>query len=103
MSKFIELQDAVDNQAGKALLKLLQNPVERLLSLDRLNCLYDAFQQRMEQGTQRENVFDTILDMLDVQYRFDPRELEKIPDQGPLVAVANHPFGAVEGVIMGPF
>jgi putative hemolysin len=101
MSKFIELQDAVDNQAGRALLKLFQNPVERLLSLDRLNCLYDAFQQRMEQGTQRKNVFDTILDMLDVQYRFDPSELEKIPDQGPLVVVANHPFGAVEGVIMG--
>ena len=70
MSKFIELQDAVDNQAGRVLLQFLQKPVERLLSLDRLNRLYDTFQARMEQGIQRENVFDTALDTLDVQYRF---------------------------------
>lgn len=101
MSKLIELQDAVDNQAGRALLNLFQKPVERLLSLDRLNALHEIFKQRMEQGIQEKSVFETALDSLDVQYRCDPGELEKIPNQGPLVVVANHPFGAVEGVVMG--
>ena len=35
-----------------------------------------------------------------IQCHYDPDKLNKIPRQGPLVIVANHPFGIVDGLIM---
>ena len=101
MSKFIDLQDTTDRQTKQFLLKVFQKPAERLLALDRLNCLYDKFQKKMKMGNQETTIFDTALDILDVHYEAKPHEIEKIPVQGPLVVVANHPFGAIEGIIAG--
>ncbi|MBW2611438.1 MAG: lysophospholipid acyltransferase family protein [Deltaproteobacteria bacterium] len=101
MPKFINLQDTIDHQVGRMLFKAIQKPAERILALDRLNYLYDIFQKKMDMGIPGNTVFDTVLDLLDVQYDAKPHELEQIPKQGPLVVVANHPFGAIEGVIAG--
>ena len=38
---------------------------------------------------------------LGVDYDLAPEDLAKIPANGPLVVVANHPFGAVDGLILG--
>ena len=38
------------------------------------------------------------LELLDVQLEFDQRQLAKIPSDGPLVIVANHPFGVLDGI-----
>jgi putative hemolysin len=101
MPKLINFQDTIDHQASRMLYKVIQKPAERILALDRLNYLYDIFQQKMDTDIPRTAVFDTALDLLDVQYDAKPHELEQIPSQGPLVVVANHPFGAIEGVIAG--
>ena len=101
MQKFINLQDSIDHQASRMLYKAIQKPAERILAIDRLNSLYDIFLQKMDMDIPRAAVFDTALDLLDVQYDAKPHELEQIPNQGPLIVVANHPFGAIEGVIAG--
>ena len=46
-------------------------------------------------------MFETVLDVLDVRFACDADEMKQIPADGPLVVIANHPFGGVEGVIMG--
>ena len=38
---------------------------------------------------------------LEIDVRVDPAGLERVPRQGPLVFVANHPFGIVDGLAMG--
>lgn len=101
MPKFIDIQEAVDNPAGRMLLHVMRKPVERILALDRMNGVYEAFQRKITADPPAKSVFETALDLLDVRYGSEPRELEQIPDQGPLVVVANHPFGAVEGLVAG--
>ena len=38
------------------------------------------------------------LQLLDVELKFDQRQLAKMPSKGPLVSVANHPFGVLDGL-----
>jgi putative hemolysin len=44
---------------------------------------------------------DAVLEELLVSTQVSPRDLERIPKTGPVVVVANHPFGMLEGVLLG--
>ncbi|MCG6967547.1 MAG: lysophospholipid acyltransferase family protein [Chromatiaceae bacterium] len=44
---------------------------------------------------------DRVLETFNIRYRLPREEMASIPANGPLVIVANHPFGAIEGVIIG--
>jgi putative hemolysin len=101
MPKFIDLQNTIDHPTARKLIKVFQKPLEHILALNQLNDLYDIFQERMEKGLRETSVFDTILDVLDVQYDTKNHELKKNSSRGPLMVVSNHPFGAIEGVIAG--
>ena len=46
-------------------------------------------------------MLDGLLRELQVTYRIDPTDLARIPTIGPVVAVANHPFGMLEGPVLG--
>lgn len=46
---------------------------------------------------------EALMDQLRVSCRIDPRDLDRIPRSGPTVAVANHPFGLLEGLVLASF
>jgi putative hemolysin len=48
-----------------------------------------------------QQLFEKLLEGLGVECACAPGELYRVPARGPVVAVANHPFGMVEGVILG--
>ncbi len=75
----------------------VQRAVERLLALDRLYSLYEAARRRGPEGS----IFDHLLDLLGVEARVTSADLARIPRSGPVVAVANHPFGLLEGPVLG--
>jgi len=52
-------------------------------------------------STADRNYFATALRTFGVFYDLLPEALAKIPSTGPLIVVANHPFGAIDGLIMG--
>ena len=41
-----------------------------------------------------------MLRKLDVQMEVSPEDLAKIPRDGPLLIVANHPFGGIDGLAL---
>ena len=46
-------------------------------------------------------LFGRFLDGLGVRYECSEDDLHRIPERGPVVVVANHPFGLIEGPILG--
>ena len=101
MSKLIDLSNAIQHPLNKSLFGMIQGSVERLLSIDRINQHHDLLHQKLFSGISGQSVFETVLDVLDVRFVCDADEMDQIPADGPLVVIANHPFGGVEGVIMG--
>ncbi|MEM7655454.1 MAG: lysophospholipid acyltransferase family protein [Bacteroidota bacterium] len=62
-------------------------------------------QQRYDQLQAMElapiDIWRTSLTLLEVEPVLDPVQLAKVPSEGPLVFIANHPFGVVDGLILG--
>lgn len=44
------------------------------------------------------DVWGRVLSKLSIKLDFDPEQLEKFPKTGPVIFIANHPFGIVDGV-----
>jgi putative hemolysin len=40
-----------------------------------------------------------VLRLLDIEYRLEPGSVDSLPPHGPAIVVANHPFGALDGLI----
>ncbi len=69
--------------------------LEKLLGLDKLGKIYDA----RPRGATSHEFLQYILDALGVSLELNNKEnLEEIPAEGPLLIVANHPLGGLEGI-----
>ena len=47
-----------------------------------------------------ESFFDAALRLLEVEVRYDLAALARIPDDRPVLFIANHPYGVVDGIIL---
>lgn len=82
---------------GQKLPAPLEGTLERLLVLDRFNDLYE--QVRKDGG---EHCFlGRFLEAMNVHPQVSASDLLQVPKEGPVVAVANHPFGLIEGALLG--
>jgi len=81
---------------AQRLTALAEPALARLLSLSAIDTLHDRLPANLTGGT----FIDAVLDAMKVRIRVAGEELARIPQQGPVVVVANHPFGALEGLIL---
>src|SRR6185295_14083183 len=95
--RLIDLGRSIESPIRRGLFKLVENPLGKMLSLGALNKLYADSQAADDGG----NYFASILRLLNVEYDLSDEDVAKIPADGPVLIVANHPFGAIERVILG--
>jgi putative hemolysin len=78
------------------LLQTVGGALERVLLLGQLNALYH---QTLHLQDNRD-FHEKLLEALRVHYEVSPGDLARIPPDGPVVVTSNHPFGAIEGIIL---
>src|SRR5580704_1546471 len=89
------MRDALVTLLGQRLPAPVEGAIEKLLRLDRLDRLWEDVP-----GADNRLIADHPLALLNVHTQVSERDRALIPKQGPVVAVANRPFGLIEGAIL---
>ena len=70
--------------------------LEKISGLSRMDEIY----QQLPTAGDDIHFLKATLDLLKINWQLLDNELANIPKQGPTIIVANHPFGALEGILM---
>lgn len=81
----------------KKLFSMVKDPIEHVLAFPRLNKAYADIAHM----TDNRPFPDKALEQLNVSYDLDEEDLARLQKaMGPVIVVANHPFGGIEGIIL---
>lgn len=82
--------------------RYLIKAIELLSGKRKLKRLYECYLREKREGNSADgdHFWGKMLDLLDINLDYNHGIVQKIPKQGPLILVANHPFGVLDGMIM---
>jgi putative hemolysin len=86
------------NPDDPLLKQLLIRAIELVSGQPRLQRLYDLYQRQKREDA---NFWREAVERLGLTITFDAENLSSIPKTGPLIVVANHPYGVLDGIAMG--
>ena len=95
-SSWVDLtySDVNDPPLRKFLIEILEYATGRR----RIERIYNEIQA---EDIPAHELWTRALEKLEVKMSYGPDQLNKIPKDGPLVLIANHPFGLVDGLMLG--
>ncbi len=92
--KEISYSFSAKSRAGRTLIRSIENITGR----PRLLRMADGYEQEVAAG---RNFWQVMQERYRLRIEFVGGGLERVPRQGPLVVVANHPYGILDGLAMG--
>ena len=100
--KLIDLAAALPSSG---LLRVAGTPValglERILRIDRINAIHQTVAEQVGEAESDPAYFMRVLKTVGVRFQVDAEAFARIPRSGPLIVVANHPFGGMDGIVLG--
>jgi len=90
------LYGALAGTVTKPVARLLERSAERLTGLDYLARKY----RTLPVADDVAGFLQQALDCLRVRFTLNSEALDHFPEHGPVIVVANHPFGAIDGMIL---
>lgn len=91
-----ELISPGNGSAMRALARLAIRPIEHALGLRALYRIY----QKVHRDTSGAGFLERALMAVGARYEITPEHRERIPTTGPLLVIANHPYGGIEGIVL---
>ncbi len=95
-SRIFALKPPFGGTLARRALALVEPALSRLLSLAPIEDLYRS----IPLGLAGVDFIDAVLESMGVQVRLSPDELSRVPKDGPVIVVANHPYGGLEGLVL---
>jgi putative hemolysin len=78
--------------------QLLIKLIEQITGKRKVSKIYRQIVAKDDTG---RSFWDRAVEELELQIRIHGNSLNSIPKQGPLLVVANHPFGQIDGLVLG--
>lgn len=94
--KVVDIKSSIKNKYLKFLYSIIERPLEAFLGITDLNETYDRLVKKTS-----GNFFKRAVEAIGVDYEISETDLKKIPREGGLVVVSNHPLGGLDGIVLG--
>lgn len=96
----VELSALARGPLSRLALRLSQRLLDPLLQMEAVNDAYRRLLARKAEDP-AEGFFDRALAVLNISYSVSEEDLSRIPRSGPVFLLANHPYGGVDGLVLG--
>ncbi|MFO7726684.1 MAG: lysophospholipid acyltransferase family protein [Oceanipulchritudo sp.] len=96
----VDFRELSTNPFTRCLLGAGQWVLDPLLKTRHLNRVHASFLET-KVSQPRASFFDRGLGVLNIHYRTSEEDLSRIPKKGPVFMISNHPYGGIDGLILG--
>lgn len=94
MAREISYANSAVSKGGRAMIRVMENTTGRL----RLIKAADGYDEEVRQG---RDFWDVMVERYKLKLDVIGGSLDNIPKTGPVVLIANHPYGILDGLILG--
>ncbi|WP_170480376.1 lysophospholipid acyltransferase family protein [Ruegeria arenilitoris] len=94
VARDISYSYSAETKSGRMIIKLMENTTGRLRLIKRA----DGYEQEVANG---RNFWSVMVERYGLSLDVVGGSLANIPKEGPLVLIANHPYGILDGLMMG--
>ena len=91
-----EMNQVLETSLPMPIAKVVEPVVKEALRVKSLDRIY----QEADMLPCGENFAERVLQVMNVKLDMSEEQLNLIPKEGPLIVVANHPYGGIEGIAL---